>query len=176
LKKGIAYLGFPQPKTNNNKVALFRFSGFHQHVPLRHIKEEDWLNIEEHLLNLGLDVYLYGYDDPMKTLVKPENDFRKKLTILGTIKHAADSGLCISTTTYLPHYLHHFVPCLVYIDPIDTVPISLMWRCNHNFMPVNTQMPDYVDFVKTYSTIWRASFLFKETMEKVAIKNELTVI
>lgn len=154
LKKGIAFLGFKQPLPKNNKIALFRYSGFHKHVPLRHIAEEKWLEIEEHLLKLGLEVCLYGYDDEMKTNVSKENDYRKRLSVLGTIKHASDAGLCISTTTYLPLYLHHFVPCLTYIDPIDTVPINLQWRSNHNYITINTQLPDYVDWVKQYVGMW----------------------
>lgn len=154
LKRGVAYLGFPQPEINNNKVALFRFSGFHSHIPLRHIPEDEWLSIEEHLLKLDLGVCLYGYDDVLKTLVKPENDFRKKLSVLGTIKHASDAGLCISTTTYLPLFLHHFVPCLVFIDPVDTVPVNLFWRSNHNYIAINTQLGDHVQFVQDYISRW----------------------
>ena len=33
LSKGSAYLGFDNLPTNINKVSLFRFSGFHNHVP-----------------------------------------------------------------------------------------------------------------------------------------------
>lgn len=169
LHKGLPYLGFPQPEANPHKVAMFRFSGFHSHVPLRHIKEDAWLEIEKFLIDLGLDVYLFGYDDTMKTLIKPENDFRKKLTVLDTIKHAADSGLCISTTTYLPHYLHHFVPCLVYADPADLALLSLMWRHNHNFMVVDTTKSDYTLFVKNYALMWRMSYFGKEFIK---MKNE----
>lgn len=151
LKTAIPYLGFEQPIPNNNKVALFRFSSFHGHVPKRHISEESWNNIESHILDLGLDAHLYGtLDDTMKTLVKPENDHRGKLSILDTIKHSSDSGLCISTTTFLPIYMHHHIPCLVFIDPIDTQAISLLWRSNHNYLPINTQFPDYVTYVKKY--------------------------
>jgi hypothetical protein len=153
-KTGIAYLGFEQPQSSPTKVALFRYSGFHQHVPLRHIPEKEWLEIEDHLLNLGLDVHLYGQDDTMRTLVKPDNDFRKKLSVLGTIKHSADSGLCISTTTFLPHYLSHFIPCLVFCDPIDIPALCLQWRSNHNFMPIDTTKVDHVSYVKEFASRW----------------------
>lgn len=154
LKTGIAYLGFPQPEPNKSKVALLRYSGFHKHVPLRHIPEMSWLELEEYLIGLGLDVHLYGYDDDMKTLVNPENDHRKRMSVLETIKHASNSGICISTTTFLPHYLHHFVNCLVFCDPVDLPALCLQWRNTHKYMPVNTQMPDYLMFVKDYVSMW----------------------
>lgn len=157
FNKGIPYLGFPQPEANPHKVALFRFSGFHNHVRLRHIPENEWLDIEDHLLKLGLDVHLYGYDDTMKTNVLKENDHRKKLSVLDTIKHAADSGFCISTTTFLPHYLSHFIPCLVFCDPSDLVLLSLHWRDTHKFMCVDTQLSDHISFVKEYALMWYTS-------------------
>lgn len=163
-KTGIAYLGFQNPQPKPDKVALFRFSGFHQHVPKRHIPENEWLDIERHLLNLGLDINLYGYEDSMKTLVSPEKDFRKKLTVLGTIKHASDSGLSISTTTYLPIYLHHFIPCLVFADPTDMYLINTMWRSNHNYQCIDTQRDDHVSYVKSYSSMWYLSNLNTKTV------------
>lgn len=167
LKTSTPYLGFGQPASNNNKVALFRYSGFHQHVPKRHISEESWNAIEQHLLYLNLDVHLYGTaDDTMKTLVKPENDHRSKLSILGTIKHSADSGLCISTTTFLPHYLHHFIPCLVYADPVDIYALCNQWRANHNFMPIDTTKSDYVSYVLRYVDMWYLSNLKVENTIK----------
>src|ERR1700693_3278213 len=153
-KTGLPYLGFANPASKLDKVALFRFSGFHQHVPMRHIPEQEWLEIESHLLSLGLDVNLYGWDDSMKTLVSPEKDFRKKLSVLGTIKHASDSGLSITTTTYLPIYLHHFIPCLVFADPNDMYLINMMWRSNHNYQCIDTTRQDHVSYVKNYSAMW----------------------
>lgn len=168
-KKGLPYLGFAQPLPKDTKVALFRYSGFHTHVALRHIPEQSWLLLEDYLLKLGLDVHLYGYDDTMSTLVKPENDHRKKFSVLETIKHSADSGLCISTTTFLPHYLHAFIPCLVFIDPVDTYALNLLWRQNHNFMTINTQLPDYLEFVKNYVSMWyRANVNTKELLRSVS--------
>ena len=151
---GDPFLGFKQPQSKPNKVALLRYSGFHQHAPLRHIPEKEWIMIEEHLLKLNLDVHLYGYDDEYKTLVKPENDHRKKLSILETIKHAANANLCISTTTFLPLYLHHYVPCLVFADPIDMQLLQLRWRSNHNYMPIDTQKKDHVHYVLNYVSTW----------------------
>ncbi len=156
-KTGIAYLGFPNPLPRTDKVALFRFSGFHQHVPKRHIPEYEWLDIEKHLIGIGLDVHLYGYEDPMDTLVRPENDHRKKLSVLGTIKHASDAGLAITTTTYLPIYLHHFIPCLVFADPIDIHLINTMWRSNHNYQCMDTDRADHVSYVKNYASMWHLS-------------------
>jgi hypothetical protein len=153
-KSGIPYLGFQNPLPKLDKVALFRFSGFHKHVSLRHIPEYEWLDLEKHLLSLNLDVHLYGHDDNMDTLVKPENDHRKKLSVLDTIKHMSDSGLLISTTTFAPLYMHFYIPCLVFIDPIDTHAINLMWRSNHNYMSINTQLPDHVEYVKEYVSRW----------------------
>lgn len=158
-KTGIAYLGFQNPIPKTDKVALFRFSGFHQHVPKRHIPEYEWFDIEKHLLNLGLDVHLYGYEDSMETQIKPENDHRKKLTVLETIKHASDAGLSISTTTYLPIYLHHFIPCLVFADPTDIYLIQTMWRSNHNYQCIDTDRADHVSYVKSYASMWYLSNL-----------------
>jgi hypothetical protein len=158
-KTGLPYLGFANPQPRLDKVSLFRFSGFHKHVPLRHIPEYEWLDIEKHLLNLNLDVHLYGYDDNQDTLVKPENDHRRKMSVLETIKHMSDSGLLVSTTTFAPLYMHHFIPCLVFIDPVDTHAINLMWRSNHNYMSINTQLPDHVTYVKEYVSRWYLSNL-----------------
>lgn len=153
-KSGLPYLGFQNPLPKLDKVALFRFSGFHSHVKLRHLPEYEWLDLEKHLLSLGLDTHLYGYDDNMDTLVKPENDHRKKLSVLDTIKHASDSGLLISTTTYLPIYLHHYIPCLVFADPCDIHLLNTMWRSAHNYQCINTQMSDHISYVKEYSSRW----------------------
>lgn len=160
LKTATPYLGFEQPLPNNNKVALFRFSSYHAHVPKRHISEEAWNLIEQHLSDLNIEAHLYGtLDDTMKTLVKPENDHRGKLSILATIKHSADSGLCISTTTFLPHYLANFIPCLVYADPVDIHALCNHWRVNHNFMPIDTTKIDYVSYVIKYIDMWYLSNL-----------------
>ncbi len=148
---GPAYLGFENLEIDSNKIALFRFSGFHQHVPLRHIPEEEWLTLEFHLLHLGYDVHLYGYDDTMST-APGVIDHRRELSVLETIEHASNAGLCISTTTFLPLYLHHRVPCLVYIDPKDMNAVSLLWRDSHNYMPINTQSLDHLDYVKDFAT------------------------
>ena len=168
LSKGSAYLGFDNLPTNINKVSLFRFSGFHNHVPLRHIPEQDWLKLEEHLLGLGLEVHLYGYDDMMQT-TQGVIDHRKKLSVLETIKNASDSALCISTTTFLPLYMHHWSPCLVYIDPVDTVATNLLWRSNHNYLTINTQLSDYLSYVKNYVSMWYLSNKgIKGMLEQVA--------
>lgn len=156
LPKSWAYLGFDNLPMNINKVSLFRFSGFHNHVPLRHIPEKDWLELEKHLLDLGLEVHLYGYDDTMQ-MTQGVVDHRKKLGVLETIKDASDSALCISTTTFLPLYMHHWSPCLVYIDPVDTVATNLLWRSNHNYLTINTQLPDYLNYVKNYVSMWNLS-------------------
>lgn len=152
-KAGQAYLGFEQVLPKNNKVALFRFSGFHQHVPLRHIPEEGWLDIEKHLISLGLDVHLYGHDDEMET-TEGVHDHRREFSVIDTIKHASDSGLSLSTTTFLPLYLHHFIPCLVLVDPSDLAAVSLLWRSTHNYMPINTTLPDFKDYIKRYTAMW----------------------
>lgn len=150
IKKGAAYLGFEDKPVQQDKVALFRFSGFHKHVPLRHIPEEEWLELEQYLLDLGYEVHLYGYDDTMKTTTGVI-DHRREFSILGTLDHASDSSLCISTTTFLPLYMHHHTPCLVYIDPSDLNAVSLLWRDSHNYMPINTQSADHLDFVKNFA-------------------------
>ena len=123
-----------------------------------------WLEIEQHLIKLGLEVHLYGFDDLMK-ISNGVVDHRKQFSSLGTIKHAADAGLVISTTTFLPLYMHHFVPCMVFIDPVDTVPINLQWRSNHNYMPINTQFSDYVEYVKNYISMW---FMYNKGAEMLA--------
>jgi ADP-heptose:LPS heptosyltransferase len=150
-KTGAAYLGFDNLPKNDKKIALFRYSGFHGHIPLRHIPEAKWAIIEKTLLDLGLEVHLYGYDDVMG-VTPGVIDHRKEFTALGTLKHASDSRICISTTTFFPLYLHHFIPCIVLADPIDIDVLQSKWRSNDQYMPVNTQtfsfMNDIFGYVK----------------------------
>ncbi len=146
---GVAYLGFDNLPRKERKISLFRYSGFHKHYPGRHIPEGDWLAIEYFLLNRGFDVYLYGYDDVMATNVLPSKDYRKRLTVLDTLKYSSDSSLVISTTTFFPLYHHHWIPCLVLCDGGDVPNLISWWRSNENYIVIDTRT-DYKSYIFRY--------------------------
>jgi len=132
LRRSLPMLGESMQKVWNSKasnlcnVALFRWSGFHTHYPMRNRPWHEWQVIERELLNLGYQIFLFGWDDPLPC-GKEVIDLRRKLSVYETLKHMAQCRFLISTVTFAPLFCQYYIPCFVLSDTRDIPNLRKRW-------------------------------------------------
>lgn len=136
LPKGKPFLGVARKELGNDQreilVALFRYSGFHSHYPLRNRPYEEWRKIERMIESCGARPVLFGLDDAMP--ITPSTiDLRGRISVYDTLAYVLSCRCLISTTTFLPLYAQHFIPCFVLSDPDDIPNLVYKWKVLQNF-------------------------------------------
>jgi len=116
-----------EDRKHDSYVALFRWSGFHNHYQLRNRPWNEWREIERLLIRLGKRPLLFGWDDPMP-FEQGIIDLRRKLSVYETLLHIARCNLLISTVTFAPLFCQHYIPCLVLSDPSDITNLTTRWK------------------------------------------------
>jgi len=114
-------------KHDSKYVALFRWSGFHNHYQLRNRPWDEWREIERLLIKLGKRPLLFGWDDSMP-FEKGIIDLRRRLDLYHTLFLLARCNLLISTVTFALLYCQHYIPCLVLSDPGDIKNLTIRWK------------------------------------------------
>lgn len=119
-------------RTRSDKVALFRWSGFHTHYPDRNRPFKEWQKIEQLLVDLGKQVMLFGWDDPLPS---SQNviDLRRKLSPYETLWYMAECDFLVSIVTFAPLFCQHYIPCLVLSDPRDIPNLKKRWNVSPRY-------------------------------------------
>jgi hypothetical protein len=143
--KGDPYIGpvmraaWEAPREREFKLALFRWSGIHNHYPDRLRPYPEWKKFEVWLLEQGVVPILFGYDDPL-----PNDhgllDYRKKLSVYETLLEIAKCHLIVSVTSFPPVYGQYYVPCIVLADKRDIPNQRNFWRRTgrYHVVPIST--------------------------------------
>jgi hypothetical protein len=133
MPKAMPYLGpemraeWERPKPHPLKIALFRWSAIHPHCTERLRPYNEWSRIERSLLECGMQPILFGYDDEL-----PNDhgllDFRKKLSVYGTLKAMAECAAMVTVTSFPPVFAQYYIPCLVLTDERDVSRQERIWK------------------------------------------------
>jgi len=119
-------------KTPSDKVALLRWSGFHTHYPDRNRPLKEWQKIEDLLLDLGKQIILFGWDDPLPCS-RNVIDLRRKLSPYETLWYMAQCDFLVSTVTFAPLFCQHYIPCLVLSDHRDVPNLKKRWNVSTRY-------------------------------------------
>lgn len=140
-------------KKDNNKVIIFRKSGWHGHFPRRNRPYSEWKLIEEKLLSLGYNVFLLGLDDDLP-LTNGVIDLRGKFTVKQLLDFSKDSSFCITTTTFLYVWTQFVCPTLVLTESGDMNGLNVFWKLTNNMKLINVDDSKFIHKILTYIDIF----------------------